>query len=99
MNDAYVNYLNGEISYVADYYAAGPYEVEGNTDYSVTTAYDQQFAFYDKNMAYISGQKNTGIGKSFKTPASAKYVKFTVKKTDLATLVVAKKDSTHLSII
>ncbi|MBD1220594.1 hypothetical protein IDM30_15485 [Acinetobacter seifertii] len=57
MNDAYVNYLNGEISYVADYYAAGPYEVEGNTDYSVTTAYDQQFAFYDKNMAYILVKK------------------------------------------
>ncbi|WP_396234740.1 hypothetical protein [Acinetobacter baumannii] len=92
VNDTYVNYSNGEIGYVEGYYAAGPYEVEGNTDYSVTTAYDQQFAFYDENMAYISGQKNTGIGKSFKTPANAKYVKFTVKKTDLATLVVAKKD-------
>jgi|GEM_PF-1668152 len=91
MNDAYVNYLNGEIGGVVGYYAAGPYEVSPSTEYSVTPAYDQQFAFFDENMAYISGQANTGIGKSFKTPANAKYVKFTVKKADLATLVVAKK--------
>lgn len=75
----YYDYLTGEKgNATAEFVAAGLYIIEGNTEYRVPENYTQQFAIFDENKVYISGQENAGPTHKFTTPANAKYIGLTV---------------------
>ena len=86
----YVNWQNGQVGAVAGYTVAGEYKIKPNTTYKISSEYFQQFAFYDSNKVYISGQENH-VNHEFTTPANAYYVKFTVPNSVLATFMVTEK--------
>lgn len=86
----YYNYENGDL-WDAAWASAGLYEVEANTTYQASTFYDQQFAFFDENKVYISGQANALPNNIFTTPNNAKYIGLTVPNNQINTLVVAKQ--------
>ncbi|MFX5277493.1 hypothetical protein ABTC66_08210 [Acinetobacter baumannii] len=90
LNGYYVNWENGQIGDVAGYSALGPYEIKPNTEYQASDFYNQQFAFYDANMIYVGGQPSPNPTHKFTTPANAKYVRFSIPKSQLSTVVVAE---------
>ena len=89
-NDKYVAYTDGTLNTNTDFVATDFYEVLGNTEYQVPVLYDQQFAFYDANKVYISGLVRANVAGKFNTPASAKYVRFSVQKIQLPIFMLAK---------
>ena len=90
LNDHYVNYTNGLTGPVIGYSAVGPYEVKPNTEYETSGDYNQQFAFYDAGMIYISGLASPNSDHKFTTPPNAKYIKLSVLTPKLETLVVSE---------
>ena len=86
----YVDYSDGILATNTDFVATDFYEVLGNTEYQVPVLYDQQFAFYDANKVYISGLLRADTLGKFTTPASAKYVRFSVHKNQLSIFMLAK---------
>jgi hypothetical protein len=88
----YVDYNSGVFLKADDFCVAGPYEVNGSTTYKINRDYYQQFAFYDENHTYISGQSGPSAGNTFTTPVNAKYVALTVLKKDFSQLLVAKEN-------
>ena len=89
-NGKYVAYTDGTLNTNTDFVATDFYEVLGNTEYQVPVLYDQQFAFYDVNKVYISGLVRADMAGKFNTPASAKYVRFSVQKMQLSMFMLAK---------
>lgn len=92
VENSYVNYLTGDVDNVTNFFAFTYCNVKPNTDYVVNKEYDQQFAFYDQDKNYISGQLNTGTSSEFKTPANCHYVSFTVAADQINTLLVIEND-------
>ncbi|MCG9496951.1 hypothetical protein [Acinetobacter pittii] len=86
----YVNYLNGELGVNSTFVVAGPYLVKPSTLYKVSSNYNQQFAFYDENMVYISGLAAPDANKQFTTPANAKFAKFSIQSSILSAVVIAE---------
>ncbi|WP_228732276.1 hypothetical protein [Acinetobacter seifertii] len=86
----YIDYTNGNQGVVAGYAAAGPYEVKAGVEYRVSDNYNQQFAFYDEALAYVSGMPSPNTQHKFTVPLGAKYIKLTVPNSQLSTLVIAE---------
>ena len=72
--------------------AADPIEIEPNTKYRISTTHNQQYAFFDANMKYISGKVTTRPNYEIITPENAKYLGITVEVAELDTLMIAKYD-------
>ena len=62
--------------------------VHPNTEYETSRNYKQQFAFFDKNKKYISGQATATPSYKFTTPANAAYVRFSIEKNKLDSVMV-----------
>ncbi|WP_372552645.1 hypothetical protein [Acinetobacter pittii] len=90
VNGKYVNYQNGFLASNATFVTAGPYSVKPNTLYKTSSNYNQQFAFYDENMVYISGLVAPDANKQFTTPANAKFAKFSIQSSILNSVVIAE---------
>lgn len=88
--DHYVLYLTGEVGPVAGFYAAGEYPIKPNTTYKVSNGYYQQYAFYDENMVFISGEPHP-TNDEFTTPENARFIKLTVPNSVMPTLMVTEK--------
>lgn len=88
----YYDYENGGLGdAAATLFAASEFIlVEPNTEYQVPTFYDQQFAFFDENKAYISGQANASPTFKFTTPINAKYIGLTVRVSQLDAFMFCK---------
>lgn len=86
----YVKYQDGFLDNNATFVAAGPYPVKANTLYKVSSNYNQQFAFYDENMVYISGLATPDANKQFTTPANAKFAKFSIQSSILNAVVISE---------
>lgn len=88
----YYNYSNGELwDAPATLFAASEFIlVEPNTEYQVPTFYDQQFAFFDENKGYVSGQVNASPTFKFTTPSNAKYIGLTVRVPQFDTFMFCK---------
>jgi lysophospholipase L1-like esterase len=75
----YVNENNGILGANANYYASDYIPVEPNTSYTQNEVL--HMAFYDQNKTYLSGiAYGDGNGKTFTTPANAKYIRISINK-------------------
>lgn len=92
VNDQYVDYITGGNGYNVDFVAAGPYEINPETFYQFSSFYNQQGAFYGENGLYISGFETPNSEHKIKTPVNAKFIKLSVPKNQVDTLVVAKSN-------
>lgn len=88
--DRYVNYTTGGLDTNTSFVATDFLPIKPSTEYQTTTNYKQQFGFYDQNKVYISGQATATPSYKFTTPANAKYVRFSVGKAVLNSLMVAE---------
>ncbi|WP_228269065.1 hypothetical protein [Acinetobacter junii] len=88
----YVDYRSGGLANNPDYVAAGPYEIKPNTEYQTSPFYSQQYAIYNDGMEYLMGLPLPPANKKFTTPANAKYIRMTVHKSILDSLVVAESE-------
>jgi hypothetical protein len=87
--DQYVNYTTGKLSPNTSYLASDYIEVEPSQNYSINRHHSS--AFYDKNKVFISGNNTVSTtGITLTVPANAKYIRFTVYKTDV--------DSTQIEV-
>lgn len=92
IQDKYIVYTTGGLGNNNDFVATEAYEIKPSTEYQTSSFYVQQFAFYDEDGVYISGLADPGADKKFTTPANAKFIRLSVPKTQLSTLVVAESD-------
>ncbi|MFX5094579.1 hypothetical protein ABTC58_08595 [Acinetobacter baumannii] len=88
--DRYVVYRNGGIGTNTDFVVTDYIEVKPSTEYRTSDFYIHQFAFFDAAFVYISGLVSPDASKKFTTPANAKYVRFSIPKSQLSTVVVAE---------
>ena len=87
----FYNYLNGKKEDASSsYVAAGLYEIDGNTEYQVPANYNQQFAFFNSQKVFISGQLSAGSTHKFTTPVNAKYIGLTVEVVQLDAFMLCK---------
>ena len=86
----YVNWENGDIGAVAGFVATDFIIVKPNTLYKTDSAYDQQFAFFDENKVYISGKDTAFPTHTFTTPVNAKFARFTIRNTQVNTVMIAE---------
>ncbi|MDO7481530.1 hypothetical protein Q5X45_01845 [Acinetobacter baumannii] len=90
IQDSYINYKNGEVGRNVDFVATDFYEIKPNTEYQTSDFYDQQFAFYDASLNYVDGLENSGPAHKFTTPANAKFIRFSISKSQLPQIVVSE---------
>ncbi|MDQ9997468.1 hypothetical protein RFZ46_06400 [Acinetobacter baumannii] len=90
IQDSYINYLTGDVGRNVDFVATEACLIKPSTEYQTSSFYDQQFAFYDENMVYVDGFVSPDVNKKFVTPANAKYVRFSISKTQLPKIVVSE---------
>lgn len=97
--DKYVDFTSGRICAVAGFCATKSIRIKPNTVYKTSGFYNQQFAFYDASLNYVSGLARTDSNNEFISPANAFYARFTVKPEWLDILVIAEKDKFPASYI
>lgn len=88
----YVDYTTGELADNTDFVAAGPYEIKPNSVYKFSDFYDQQGAYYDENGIYISGFASPNAEHKITTPSNATYIRVSIPKTQIDTLVLAESE-------
>lgn len=74
--DRYVDYSSGKEMDAVGFYASEFIKIKSNTEYFIKYG-QQQFAFFDNNKNYISGQANA-ISQYFITPSNASFIRITV---------------------
>jgi lysophospholipase L1-like esterase len=80
----FVQSSNGQLAVLAGYNASDYIEIKPGTAY--ITAYSSERAYYDANKVFISGQNV----QSFTTPSNAKYVRFSISNTNLASSMLVE---------
>lgn len=90
INDMYVAYINGMLGNNSDFVATDFLNVKPNTEYETSRNYNQQFAFYDENKNYISGQSTATPAYKFITPSNAKFIRLSIEKSKLSSVMVAE---------
>ena len=91
--NAYVDFASGGIVALPSgtgFMASAFLSVKPNTTYRTSDYYNQQFAFYDATLSYISGLAHAGTGNLFTTPANAVYARFTFEEEWQDSLVIAE---------
>ena len=88
----YVDYTTGELANNNDFVAAGPYEIKPSIIYQFSDFYDQQGAYYDVKGIYISGFASPNAEHKITTPSNAKYIRVSIPKTQIDTLVLAESE-------
>lgn len=89
LDGRYIEFATGLVGISPDYVATDFLPVKPNTSYRTTSNNNQQYAFYNVNKIYISGQA-TAIGGEFTTPTTAVYARFTINKDILDSVMVAE---------
>ena len=97
--DKYVDFSDGKIGAVTGFAVTKFIRIKPNTVYKTSEFYNQQFAFYDASLNYISGLASVDSNKEFLTPANAFYARFTVESEWLDILVIAEKDKFPVSYV
>lgn len=90
----YVNYTTGALSSSTSYQASAYFEVKPSVRY--LTANNEQLAFYDENKAFVSGalggsivnSNPNNLAQGITSPATAKYVRLSVKNAEVATMAL-----------
>lgn len=83
----YISWDRGEMGAVAGFWATKFLPIKGGVDYRVDAKHDQQHAYYDADYKYISGVATVPVNQPFTAPANAKYVRFSVRNTELDTFM------------
>ena len=86
----YVDYETGFTADQIDHTLLGPYEISANTEYKFPQPFNQQLAFYDADMNFISGLALPPSNKIIESPNSAKYIKITVPNNQLSSFMLCK---------
>lgn len=90
-NGFYANYQNGNEYALDGYVVMGAYPVEPNTDYRISSWQTDQIAFYDASNTFVGGIAQVDPATHiFKTPTNARFIKITVKPTQINDLVLTK---------
>ena len=87
----YVSYQDGNEYAIEWASVMGPYPVEPNTEYRISSWQTDQIAFYDANNKFVGGIAQVDANThTFTTPNNAVFIKITVKTTQVNDLVLAK---------
>lgn len=86
----YVSYEDGAIGTNPEFILTNYLEISGGVEYKVPYNYNQQFAFYDENKAFISGLASANSERKFTTPSNAKYIRLSIRDEQVENFMLAK---------
>lgn len=89
-DNKYYNYTNGALYDNAGYVALGLYDVESNAVYRVPNWYNQQYAFFDINKNFVSGQPNPSADHKITVPSNVAYIGLSIPKSQKSDFMFAK---------
>ena len=86
----YVSYEDGAIGANPEFILTNYLEISGGVEYKVPYNYNQQFAFYDENKAFISCLASANSERKFTTPSNAKYIRLSIRDEQVENFMLAK---------